>query len=101
MKLLAILASAGVLAAAQDPYSTPAQESTLTGTIASFDGKYHLRLRDDRGAFDDITLHHGTVITPTGQRLTAGMRVTVNGAADGATFDADQIDVAPEDATAS
>jgi hypothetical protein len=100
MELLAILASAGLLAAADvPPYATPAHETTLTGTIAAFDGKYHLRLRDDRGTFDDVTLHRGTVITPTGQRLASGMRVSVSGAADGTTFAADEIDVAAEDAT--
>jgi hypothetical protein len=100
MQLLAVLASAALLAAAQvPPYATPAHETTLAGTIAGFDGKYHLRLRDDRGYFDDITLHQGTIITPTGQRLAAGMRVTIRGAADGNTFDADEIDVFAEDAT--
>jgi hypothetical protein len=99
MGLLAIVASAGLLAAAQIPsYAIAAQEATITGTVAGFDGKYHLRLRDDRGYVDDVTLHQGTVITPTGQRLASGMRVTIRGAADGPTFDADEIDVAAEDA---
>ncbi|HYZ16461.1 MAG TPA: hypothetical protein VE591_08675 [Candidatus Acidoferrum sp.] len=98
MALLAIVASAGLLATVQvPPFAIVAQETTLSGTIAGFDGKYHLRLRDDRGYVDDVTLHQGTVITPTGQRLHPGMRVTIRGAAAGSTFDADEIDVAADE----
>jgi hypothetical protein len=100
MNMLAIVASAGLLAASQgSPDSTSAHAATLSGTIAVFDGKYHLQLRDERGSLDDVTLHRGTVITPTGQRLTSGMHVTISGTTNGGSLDADEIDVASEDAT--
>lgn len=96
--VLAALAVQALLLAQVPSYATPAREQTLHGTIAGFDGKYHLRLRDERGWFDDVTLHQGTVITPRGLRLQPGMRVTIRGAADGATFDADEIEAPDESA---
>jgi hypothetical protein len=98
--MLAIVASAGLLAASQvSPDSTSARAATLTGTIAAFDGKYHLQLRDEHGSLDDVTLHRGTVIMPIGQRLTSGMHVTISGTTNGRSLDADEVDVASEDAT--
>ncbi|HTJ28493.1 MAG TPA: hypothetical protein VMA36_20215 [Candidatus Limnocylindria bacterium] len=99
MKMLAIMASAGLLAASPSSPTTAAHAATLSGTIAVFDGKYHLQLRDERGSLDDVMLHRGTVITPTGQPLTSGMHVTISGTTNGTVFDADEIDVADEDAT--
>lgn len=94
--VLAALAVQALLLAQLPSYATPARERTLRGTIAGFDGRYHLRLRDERGWFDDVTLHQGTVIRPGGLRLQPGMRVTIRGAADGATFDADEIEALGE-----
>lgn len=98
--VLAALAVQALLLAQVPSYASPAHEQSVHGTIAGFDGKYHLRLRDDRGYFDDVTLHQGTIIAPRGLRLQAGMRVTIRGAADGATFDADEIDAPDETAPA-
>lgn len=99
--VLAALAVQALFLAEVPAYATPAHEQTLRGTIAGFDGKYHLRLRDERGWFDDVTLHQGTVITPRGLRLQPGMRVTIRGAADGTTFDADEIEAPDETAPGS
>jgi hypothetical protein len=75
-------------------YATSSSDHTLRGTILSIDGKYGLTLRDEQADADRVTLHRGTVITPTGLRLKPGMQVTIAGHRDGATFAADAI-VAP------
>jgi small nuclear ribonucleoprotein (snRNP)-like protein len=65
---------------------------TITGRIASFDGAYNLQLRDDRGFIDNVQLQQGTVINPTGVRLTSGMSVTIHGVNRGSAFAASVID---------
>lgn len=72
-------------------YARPAGE-TIRGTIRNFDGKYKLYVRDGHGYIDDVTLHQGTIINPTGLRLEAGFPVTITGHAYGNTFAADEID---------
>lgn len=67
-------------------------EESIRGRIASFDGKYRLQLRDDRGFVDNVTLHDGTIINPTGLRLAPGQSVTIMGHNTGKTFEANQID---------
>ena len=73
------------------PYARVGGE-TIKGTITSIDGKYAISVRDDRGFIDNVTLHQGTIINPTGLRLAAGQSVTIAGAAAGPTFMANQID---------
>jgi hypothetical protein len=72
-------------------YARPAGE-TIKGTIRNFDGKYKLYVRDTRGYIDDVTLHDGTIINPTGIRLQSGFPVTITGHTNGSTFEADVID---------
>jgi hypothetical protein len=67
-------------------------EERLDGRVTSYDGKYGLQVRDERGYLDNIRLHNGTVINPTGLRLSPGQTVTVLGHNSGATFDANEID---------
>jgi hypothetical protein len=67
-------------------------EESIRGRIASIDGKYHLQLRDDRGFIDNVSLHDGTIINPTGLRLSPGQTVTVLGHNSGKTFEANEID---------
>jgi hypothetical protein len=102
LPLLAVAFSLAPLAAtAQLPsYARPFPAPTIAGTIADFDGKYRLTLSDDRGYLDDVTLHKGTVIVPSGKRLTIGMRVRIHGRAAGKTFDADEADVSAEESSA-
>jgi small nuclear ribonucleoprotein (snRNP)-like protein len=86
--------SAGSAAAAQSgnlpSYATG--EESIRGRIVAFDGKYNLQLRDDRGYVDNVSLHDGTVINPTGLRLAAGQSVTIMGHNSGKTFEANEID---------
>ena len=67
-------------------------EESIQGRVASFDGKYSLQINDDRGFTDNVEMRQGTIINPTGIRLTPRMRVTVLGYNRGHYFAADQID---------
>ena len=67
-------------------------EETIHGRISLFDGKYRLEVRDDRGFIDNVELHQGTVINPTGLSLQPGMAVTIMGYNRGHAFAANEID---------
>jgi hypothetical protein len=96
--LLSIAAISAPLAAfAQNApsYARPGAangEETIRGRINQFDGKYRLEVRDDRGFVDNVELHQGTVINPTGLSLKPGMAVTIMGYNRGHAFAANQID---------
>jgi hypothetical protein len=70
----------------------PSGDEQIHGTIRGLSGKYGLTVRDNRGYIDDVTMHQGTIINPTGLPLAPGMRVTVLGHAEGGTFSANEID---------
>ena len=65
---------------------------TIKGTISGFNGAYTVYVRDANGYLDNVSLHRGTIINPTGIPLQTGFSVTVVGHPDGATFVADEID---------
>jgi hypothetical protein len=73
------------------PYAV-GKDDVIRGTIANFDGATTVYVRDVRGYVDNVTLHKGTIINPTGIRLQPGYPVTISGHPDGSTFVADQID---------
>ena len=73
-------------------YATGSTDETIHGTIASVNGAYSISVRDDRGFIDNVTLHQGTIINPTGLTLAPGQKVTILGHATGAAFSANQID---------
>ncbi len=92
---LAAALSFGALEVPVAAHSSPSyatQDESLRGTIVGFDGKYGLSVRDRRGFLDRVLLHDGTIINPTGLRLSTGMRVTVYGRTNGAAFEANEID---------
>ncbi len=65
------------------------REGQISGVISSFGG-YNLQLRNGTA----VSLHQGTIISPTGTTLTPGMRVAVRGSRNSAGgFNADEIDV--------
>ena len=89
------LPAAAQPAVAQAPlpsYATGSTDETVHGTIASVNGAYDISVRDDRGFIDNVTLHQGTIINPTGLTLATGQKVTILGHANGAAFSANQID---------
>lgn len=75
------------------PYAEPATgDAQIRGRILSFDGGYGLQVRDDKGYIDNVRLHDGTIINPTGLRLAPGMIVSILGYNAGPYFAANEID---------
>jgi hypothetical protein len=93
---VALACAIGPLAAsAETPsYANPAiaGTDTIRGTIASVNSKYNISVRDERGFIDNVTLHDGTIINPTGLTLAPGQTVTIEGTANGPTLIANEID---------
>lgn len=89
-------ASAQVAGPAGPPpsYASAAKDQSVRGVVANYDGKYVLQVRDRAGYLDNVRLHQGTIINPTGLPLRNGMRVIVYGYNAGSTFAANEIDVA-------
>ncbi len=67
-------------------------EQAIQGTIAAVTGTYSLALDDSHGYVDNVALHDGTTINPTGLTLAAGQTVTILGEPDGDVFVANEID---------
>lgn len=72
--------------------AAPSSEETVRGRIESIPGKYQIEVRDDRGFIDNVSLHQGTIINPTGITLAPGMSVTIYGTPSGNEFIANEID---------
>lgn len=70
----------------------PAQDEQIRGRIVSFDGAYSLQVRDERGFVDNVQLHPGTIINPTGLTLAPGMIVSILGYNSGNYFAANEVD---------
>src|SRR5580704_4194841 len=73
----------------------PAQapdDANIHGRILQFDGGYNLQVRDEQGYVDNVQLHQGTIINPTGLTLAPGMVVSILGYNAGQFFAANQID---------
>jgi hypothetical protein len=87
-----LIAAFGLPIAVQAQPSYARHDESIRGRITSFDGRYELRVRDERGYVDRVTLHDGTIIHPVGLRLASGLSVLVRGRNDGATFVAYEID---------
>ena len=79
------------VASAQDVSYAGGNEQ-VQGTIAAIDGTWNIEVNDSNGYTDDVALHQGTIINPTGLTLEPGMNVTIDGYADGNDFDAMEID---------
>jgi len=74
---------------ANQPY--PADQN-IHGRVINFDGGYNLGVRDERGYIDNVQLHPGTIINPTGLTLAPGMVVSILGYNAGSFFAANEID---------
>jgi hypothetical protein len=74
------------------PPSYGRADESVKGRVSSFDGAYNMQVRDERGFIDNVQLHQGTIINPTGLRLVPGMDVTVYGVNQGSVFAANEID---------
>lgn len=94
LPVLALAATSLPAAAQTQPVPSYAQpgDTTIHGVVRSVDGKYTITVRDANGYVDNVTLHDGTVINPTGLTLAPGESVTIAGQANGGTFMANEID---------
>jgi hypothetical protein len=84
-----------MLPAAAQPtpsYAAGAADERIQGTIAAINGPYDISVRDSRGFLDNVTLHQGTIINPTGLTLAPGQSVTISGINQGGAFAANEID---------
>jgi len=85
-------------AAAQAPptyaqqQAAPADDAQIRGRVTGFDGNYNLRVTDENGYADNVELHEGTIINPTGLTLEPGMVVSILGYNAGSYFAANEID---------
>jgi hypothetical protein len=82
------------IVSAQDvpSYAQPNRDESIHGRIASVNGTFNISVRDDRGFIDNVELHQGTIINPTGLTLAPGMTVTIEGYGNGGAFAANEID---------
>jgi len=96
--LAALTLAAPIAALAQDApsYASPINagpaDEQVHGRIVSFDGGYNLAVRDERGFVDNVQLHEGTIINPTGLTLEPGMIVNIMGYNAGQFLAANEID---------
>jgi hypothetical protein len=91
--LLRGLAATAAFGAIALPATAQAQdEQQIQGTIAAVTGTYSIQVDDANGYLDNVALHDGTIINPTGLTLAAGQTVTILGEPDGNVFVADEID---------
>ena len=72
--------------------SAQAEAQTIQGTIQSINGTFNITVQDQNGDLDNVELHQGTVINPTGLTLAPGMSVTISGYDDGSAFQANVIE---------
>jgi hypothetical protein len=94
---LSILAPIAASAQEAPSYAQPVvqagvQDEQIRGRIATFDGAYSLSVNDDRGFVDNVQLHDGTIINPTGLTLRPGMVVSILGYNAGGYFAANEVD---------
>ena len=75
----------------QPQYGQP-QEETIHGRIYSINATFNITITDDNGYMDNVDLHQGTIINPTGLTLAPGMEVTIVGYGNGSAFEAMEID---------
>jgi hypothetical protein len=87
-----LLSVAPALAQPVPSYASGSADETIRGTVAAINGPYAISVRDARGFIDNVQLHQGTIINPTGLTLAPGQSVTILGRNDGRTFSANEID---------
>jgi hypothetical protein len=67
-------------------------DGQIHGRILNFDGAYSVQVRDEKGYVDNVQLHQGTIINPTGLTLAPGMVVSILGYNAGPYFAANEVD---------
>ena len=79
----AALAATFAVAALPLGASAQAEDQQIQGTVQSINSTFNITVLDSNGNLDNVELHQGTVINPTGLTLAPGMNVTVDGYDDG------------------
>jgi hypothetical protein len=92
VKPLAAIAAAAMIALPIAANAAVPGQSQLQGTITAINGKYDLHVEQSNGTVDNVMMHQGTIINPTGLTLQPGMKVTIVGDQQGDTFAANEID---------
>jgi hypothetical protein len=82
----------GVPSYSEDQAAAYGGDAQIHGRILSFDGAYSVQVRDEKGYVDNVQLHQGTIINPTGLTLQPGMVVSIMGYNAGPYFAANEID---------
>jgi hypothetical protein len=77
---------------AQPQAQAVSDDAQIRGRVTGFDGGYALQVTDENGYVDNIELHEGTIINPTGLTLAPGMVVSILGFNAGPYFAANEID---------
>ena len=95
-----LLAAAPAAAQPVPSYAHGTMDETVQGTVSSINGPYSISVRDARGFIDNVSLHQGTIINPTGLSLEPGMPVTIIGHNDGSALSANEIDTPYQTLTA-
>jgi hypothetical protein len=90
--VIGLLGAAPASAQPLPTYATGTADETIQGTISAINGPYNISVRDSRGFIDNVGLHQGTIINPTGLTLEPGFSVTILGRNDGKAFTANEID---------
>ena len=93
--IAAPLAATAQIAPDDPSYGGPVAEggdAQIHGRILSFDGAYSVQVRDEKGYVDNVQLHQGTIINPTGLTLAPGMVVSILGYNAGPYFAANEVD---------
>jgi hypothetical protein len=90
----ALTLAAPIAAQAQEvpSYAAAQNDQQIQGRVTAFDGTYNLTVADNSGYSDNVQLHDGTIINPTGLTLAPGMIVNVLGYNAGPVFEANEID---------
>jgi hypothetical protein len=89
---IGLLSAAPAFAQPVPSYASGSSDETIRGTIAAINGPFNISVRDERGFIDNVNLHQGTIINPTGLTLAPGQTVTILGHNDGAALSANEID---------
>lgn len=89
---IGLLSAAPASAQPVPSYAAGSTDETIQGTISAINGPYNISVRDNRGFIDNVNLHQGTIINPTGLTLEPGFSVTILGHNDGKAFSANEID---------
>ena len=87
-----LAAQAQIAPSYSDDQQAAGGEAQIHGRVLDFDGGYSVHVRDEKGYVDNVQLHQGTIINPTGLTIAPGMVVSIMGYNAGDYFAANEVD---------